>query len=317
MFGTECEAVAIPRHFGYVVAVLRRLNMRYLTVSTTILIAGMLALPAAAQGQLPRPGQQPPPQAQKGLPPGPGAQGQQGAPQQPQQKGAQQQAQQPAPPPPAPYTALAVTPPKPYSDPSLAAFRKELTTIAQKKDRAALARLVIAKDFFWLKEEGNAAGKKSGIEALATALSLAAKDGSGWETLAAFAEDETAQNYPDRPNTVCSPAGPEFKVEDLEKLVEATKTDIGDWGFTATPDVEVKAAAQANAPVVEKLGMIFLRVMPDTAPNASQEFMRVVAPSGKVGFVAAEAINPLGSDQLCYGKDAAGAWKIVGMIGGE
>ena len=41
------------------------------------------------------------------------------------------------------------------------------------------------------------------------------------------------QPYPDRPNTVCSPAGPEFKTEDLEKLVEATKTDIGDWGFTA------------------------------------------------------------------------------------
>ena len=36
----------------------------------------------------------------------------------------------------------------------------------------------------------------------------------------------------------------------------------------------------------------------------------------QVGFVAAEAINPLGSDQLCYGKDASGAWKIVGMIGG-
>ena len=69
----------------------------------------------------------------------------------------------------------------------------------------------MAKDFFWLKEEGNAAGKKTGIEALATALSLAAKDGSGWETLGAFAADETAAPYPDRPNTVCSPAGPEFK----------------------------------------------------------------------------------------------------------
>ena len=48
-----------------------------------------------------------------------------------------------------------------------------------------------------------------------------------------------------------------------------------------------------------------------------QEFMRVVTPSGKVGFVMAEAINPLGSDQLCYGKDVTGTWKIVGMIGGE
>ena len=284
--------------------------MRILSVSTTILIAGMLALPAAAQGQLPRPGKDgpPPPAAQKGPPPAP--QGQKGAP-------PPQAQQQPAPAPPAPYTALTVTPPKPYTDASLAAFRKDLAAIAQKKDRAALAKLVLAQGFFWLKETGNAVGKKTGIEALATALSLAAKDGSGWETLGELVSDETAAPYPDRPNTVCSPSGPQFNVQDLDKLVDATKTDIGDWGFTSQDNIEVRATAQPNAPVIDKLGMIFVHVMPDTAPNASQEFMRIVTPAGKVGFVPAEAINPLGSDQICYGKDAAGAWKIVGMIGGE
>jgi len=286
--------------------------MRHTTLVSTAIIAGMLTfpalLPSLAQGQLPRPGKDAPaPQGQKGLPPGPGA-----------QKGAPPpQAQQPAPVPPAPYTALAVAPPKPSTDASLAAFRKDLVAIAQKKDRAGLAKLVLAKDFFWLKEEGNAAGKKTGIDALATALKLASKDGSGWEMLGELASDETASVYPDRPNTVCSPAGPDFKPEELEKLVTATKTDLGDWGFTSAENIEVRAAAQANSPVIEKLGMIFVRVMPDTAPNASQDFMRIVTPSGKVGFVAAEAVNPLGSDQLCYGKDAAGAWKIVGMIGGE
>ena len=293
--------------------------MRILSISTMILMTGMLALPAAAQGTLPRPGKDgpPPPAAQKGPPPAP--QGQKGAPPPQAQKGAPPpQAQQQLPfVPPAPYTALAVAPPKPYTDPSLAAFRQQLAAVAQKKDRAALAKLVLAKDFFWMKEEGNAAGKKTGIEALATALSLAAKDGSGWETLSEFVSDETASPYPDRPNTVCSPAGPDFKTEDLEKLVAATKTDIAEWGFTAEENIEVKASAQANASVIEKIGMIFVRVMPDLAPNASQEFMRIVTPSGKVGFVPAEAINPLGSDQLCYGKDAGGAWKIVGMIGGE
>ena len=284
--------------------------MRILPVSMTVLVALMLAVPAAAQGTLPRPGKDgpPPPAAQKGPPPAP--QGQKGAP-------PPQAQQQPAPVPPAPYTALTVTPPKPYADASLTAFRNELKAVAQKKDRAALAKLVLAKDFFWLKEDGNAAAKKTGIEALATALSLAAKDGSGWETLSELVSDETAAPYPDRPNTVCSPSGPQFKVEDLEKLVDATKTDIGDWGFTSQENIEVKASAQAGAAVIDKIGMIFVRVMPDTAPNASQEFMRIVAPSGKVGFVSAEAINPLGSDQLCYGKDATGAWKIVGMIGGE
>jgi hypothetical protein len=224
---------------------------------------------------------------------------------------------QAAPVPPGPYKPVAIKMPAALNDPTFDAFRKELAQVADKKDRAALAKLVLAKDFFWMKEEGNAAGKKTGIEALATALSLAAKDGSGWETLSEFVSDETASPYPDRPNTVCSPAGPDFKTEDLEKLVAATKTDIAEWGFTAEENIEVKASAQANASVIEKIGMIFVRVMPDLAPNASQEFMRIVTPSGKVGFVPAEAINPLGSDQLCYGKDAAGAWKIVGMIGGE
>jgi hypothetical protein len=281
--------------------------MRHPSFVSTAIIVALLTVPAAAQGQLPRPGKDAPP-PQKGLQPGPGA-----------QKGAppQAQKQQPAPAPPAPYTALKVSPPQPSGDTTLAAFRKDLVAVARKKDRAALARLVLAKDFFWMKEEGNAAGKKTGIDALATALNLAAKDGSGWDMLAELASDESAQAYPDRPNTVCSPAGPDFKPEDLEKLVNDTKTDVGDWGFTSAENIEVHASAQANSPVIEKLGMIFIRVMPDTAPNASQDMMRIVTPSGKVGFVAAEAINPLGSDQICYGKDASGAWKIVGMIGGE
>src|ERR1043165_1569359 len=134
---------------------------------------------------------------------------------------------------------------------------------------------------------------------------------------AEFAAEEPAQPYPDRPNTVCSPAGPEFNPQELEKLAETTKTEVGDWGFTSSDGVEVHATAAQNAPVIEKLAMQFVRVMPDMAPNASQDFMRVVTPGGKVGFVAAETINPLGSDMLCYGKDAAGARKIVGMIGGE
>jgi len=134
--------------------------MRHLRLISTAIVVGLLTVPAAAQGQLPRPGKDAPPQ--KGLQPGPGAQ--KGAP--PQQA---KQQQQPAPVPPAPYTALKVSPPQASTDPSLAAFRKELVAIAQKKDRAALAKHVLAKDFFWMKEEGNAAGKKTGIDALANA----------------------------------------------------------------------------------------------------------------------------------------------------
>src|SRR6476660_9389763 len=95
--------------------------------------AGLIAAPAAAQ-QPPRPAQTQPAPGQKGAPP--------------------QQAQPPVAPP-APYAALTVAPPKPYTDPSLAAFRKELAAVAQKKDRPALAKLVLAQGFFWLRETGN------------------------------------------------------------------------------------------------------------------------------------------------------------------
>jgi hypothetical protein len=43
--------------------------------------------------------------------------------------------------------------------------------------------------------------------------------------------------------------------------------------------------------------------------------VRVVTPSGKVGYVRDDAIGSLDLDQLCYTKDAAG-WKIGGYAGG-
>ncbi len=51
--------------------------------------------------------------------------------------------------------------------------------------------------------------------------------------------------------------------------------------------------------------------MPQPGP-----MLKVVTPSGKTGFVPAEALSPLGNDQLCYSKEAGG-WKISGFIGGD
>src|ERR1700754_3386443 len=64
------QGVAIPCQFGYGMLQAEEAMMRILPISTTILIAGMLTLPAAAQGTLPRPGKDgpPPPAAQKGPP---------------------------------------------------------------------------------------------------------------------------------------------------------------------------------------------------------------------------------------------------------
>jgi hypothetical protein len=222
----------------------------------------------------------------------------------------------PAPPAPVkPYKPVAVTLPAPYSDPSFAAFRKNLAAAAQSKDRAALAKLVVAEGFFWVQDKDIADPKKSGIDNLAKAIGLDNPDGSGWDILSTDADDDTLAEVPQNQGLFCAPAPPTFDPSAFQTLLGDTDTDPGDWGYPASDGVEVRAAAQQNAPVTEKLGMYFVRVLPENAPQGAPPFLHLALPDGKTGFVAVDAVAPLASDQICYTKDA-GAWKITGYIGG-
>ena len=75
-----------------------------------------------------------------------------------------------------PYKPIAITPPAPYADQSFVAFRKQLTEIAQHKDRAALAKLVVPQGFFWMQDKDLADKRKPAIANLAAAINLDAKD---------------------------------------------------------------------------------------------------------------------------------------------
>ncbi len=234
-------------------------------------------------------------------------------PKQPPQKG----------PPPAapakPYTPIAVKFPAPISDPSYEAFRKQLGEVAAKKDRAGLAKLVVAQGFFWEGEKGDQADKKrSGLENLILAIVLGGKQPIGWDMLQGYATDPTATAFPGRQGVICSPADPQFDEKQLEDVAKATGTDPGDFAYPLDETVEVRGAPRANAPVTEKLGMVLIRIMPDpkqAAPGPNEvPMVRVVTPSGKVGYISADVLSPLGNDQLCYVKDASG-WKITGFVG--
>ncbi len=254
-------------------------------LSALLLIAAVA--PGAAQSQPPRSAPLPPPQQQEAAAP-------------------------------KPYKAVAVTAPASVSDPSFEAFRKQLAGIIQKKDRKALAG-VVANNFFWFGESGDKAAKgRPGIENLAKAISLDAQDGSGWDTLEGFAVDPTGSPFPERQNTICSPGDPKFNEQEFEQLVEATGASDEDWAYPVQAGLEMRASPQPNAPVVETLGMHFIRVLDDenTPINQDQPMLRVVAPSGKIGFLPIDAISPLINDQMCYVKQG-GAWKIAGFIGGE
>ena len=274
--------------------------------SCLVLAAALLTIvPAAAQQ--PRPNQLPPPGPPQAQPQRPG--------------GPQAPAQAPATAPIKPYKALAITMPTPSTDPSYEAFRKQLADVAKRKDRAGLAKLVVAQGFFWETEGGDKADKKkSAIANLEQVMGgFSGADAQGWDALAQAAEDPTLEALPDHAGVMCGPAGPQIDGQAFEALVKATATEPGDWAFPVAPDLEVRSAAQPNAPVIEKLGLHLIRVIAEATPANAQTqpmFARVVTPSGKTGFVAMDGISPIGFDQLCYVKDASG-WKITGFEAAE
>ena len=142
--------------------------------------------------------------------------------------------------------------------------------------------------------------------------------------LASAAAEPTMEPFGDKKNVMCSPASPQFDEQAFEAVAKDTGTDSDEWAFPTANGIDVRGAGQPNAPVIEKLGMNLVRVLPDepstsgaagTAGDAPP-FIRVVTPAGKTGFVPADAVASLVSDQLCYLKDATG-WKITGFVGGN
>jgi len=69
--------------------------------------------------------------------------------------------------------------------------------------------------------------------------------------------------------------------------------------------------------VTEKLGLHLVRAYPDDSPTGAVhgDVLRIVTPSGKLGYIAVDALLPLATDQLCYVKEG-NAWKIAGVLGG-
>jgi hypothetical protein len=251
-------------------------NIHLISAFAAALIAGMLPAPAQNQPK----GQQPPPVAAA-----------------------------------RPYKPVAITPPAPITDASFESMRQQIGEAAKRKDRAALAKLVAAQGFFWERENGNGADKrKPGIDNLAAALGLNNKDSAGWDMLTGYADDPTASPSPGHKGAICAPADPAYNAKEFDELTRMTQTDVSEWAYPVAAGTDVLASTQPNAAVVEKLGLAFVRVVPDSA-GASATYLRVVTPSGKAGYVAVDAIAPIGNDQICYVKDG-GAWKIGGYIGG-
>ena len=217
-----------------------------------------------------------------------------------------------------PYQPVTITLPPVVNDPTYEAFRKQLADVAQKKDRAALARLVAA-SFFWIPEDMDVVDKtKSAIDNLAKAIGLDRQGAPGWDTLASFALERTGRADPQRAGVICAPAEPGFDDHAADELTNATHTEASDWGYPVRDGVEVRATREPNAATIDKLGLYLVRILPDDSPANAVLLtsVKVMTPAGKIGFVAFDSILPLLSEQMCYLKDDGG-WKIAGFLGGD
>lgn len=215
-----------------------------------------------------------------------------------------------------PYKPVSITLPTMQKDAAFEAFRGKVADLARKKDRAGLAKLVVSKGFFWDRERGDGADKKkSGIDNLATALALNRADAAGWDMIASFADDPTVSPSPNHKGAMCAPGDPAFDRKAFGALLDATQTDVLDWGYTVNDGTEVRATPQASAATVEKLGLQFVRVLTDNSPYAAvTSSVKVATPSGQTGYIPADTIAPIGNDQVCYVKIGAD-WRIGGYVG--
>jgi hypothetical protein len=217
------------------------------------------------------------------------------------------------------YQPVPVKPAPPVADPTFETFRKQLADVVRRKDRAALQKLVVSQGFFWEGETGDKASTgKSSFENFATAIGLNDPNGTGWEIIATAAAEPTLEKMEERKGVMCGPASPQIDDAAFEHLIRTTATDAEEWGYPDAKDLEVRASAQPNAPVIEKLGMHLVRVLLEQIAEGNQPptMLRIVTPSGKVGFVPVNSLLPVVFDQLCYIKGADG-WKIAGYSGGE
>ena len=114
-------------------------------------------------------------------------------------------------PPVKPYQAVAVTAPAAMTEPSFVAFRKQLADIATHKDRAGLAKLIVAQNFFWIQDKDLADKHKSGVDNLAKAIGLDAKDDSGWQILGGLAGEPIGCRIAAAAGRVLRASRPEYR----------------------------------------------------------------------------------------------------------
>ena len=224
----------------------------------------------------------------------------------------------PPPPPIKPYTPVAAKPPVAYDDAAFVAFRKQLSDVAAKKDRAALAKLVVAQGFFWIQDKDMRRSEK------ARHRQSRQGDRSCRQGRLRLGHSRRLRQRADR-GRIARPQGRVLRAGrsdhrsaglrsarqgDADRSVRMGLSAQGRRRSSCRGATEFSGRRKAGF----EPGARAARFGPPNDPNPPA-FLHVATPSGKSGFIAMDAIAPLGGDQMCYSKDSSG-WKITGYLGG-
>ena len=222
-----------------------------------------------------------------------------------------------------PYAPVTITRPPPFEDTGLATFRAMLALVAKSRVYAELAPIVVSQGFFWGRDFGQHYDpRRPAVDNLAAAISLESGNGAGWNVLATFAADASAEPLESRPGVLCAPAPPAYDSIEFSKLLDFTDTNAADWAYQRDDATPVRAAPQQDAAEIGTLGAHLVRVLAFDSSNGDaavshKPWTRVVLPDGKIGYVAPGRLISLAAARLCYVKDLAGRWRIAGVISGE
>jgi hypothetical protein len=203
-------------------------------------------------------------------------------------------------------------------------FRKQFMSAVDSKDLNALSALV-APGFVWLTNSALASdydpGRDAqhtfrvvfGFRAVGNSADGDVEGGPFWSILKGFADDDSFNQISDSGNLVCSPnTASAVNTEVYERAAGRVEEAFegAQWVFLLRTTSVTKAPDDTGTPI-GKIGIEAVPVIssyPEKADVATH--FEILLPSGRRGWIPANAARPMQGDRLCYVLTPSGDWKI-------
>jgi hypothetical protein len=229
-----------------------------------------------------------------------------------------------------PYPEVRVEiPAEAKAEPALAAMRKQLADAIKRRNVGLLYELV-GPTFFWTSNGEPSEQFDKNRDALhnfkvAFGFRQFGHDSDSripedqlWEVLEDITSGPALFAMDGNPGVLCGPLAAE-PVDDnaMDQAIERIENGDADSEWVYSLGEVTLTERPGNGGTVETVSKMAMPIAATHPPsqalgnNPLPTHFQLLLPSGKTGWVAVKAVQPLAVDKLCYGK-AGGEWKIVG-----